>query len=106
MRRKLSASGDVVEGLVTEDFEMIEKGAKAMAKMSRASDWQMIDEPAYTGFSNQFRKACDDLVEAADRENLDGAGFAYMRVTMHCIVCHKYVRKTMGKSIPAAPTSR
>lgn len=95
MRRKLAASGDVLEGLVTEDFDMIEKGAKTMAKMSQASDWKMLKGPMYVQFSNEFRKICDDLGEAADQENVDAAGLAYMRLTMGCITCHNYVRKTM-----------
>lgn len=100
MRKKLDASQLVLEGLVTEDFEMIAKGAKSMEAMSRASDWQMIKGPIYKQFSSEFRKTCEDLVGAAEEENVDAAGLAYMRLTMGCITCHNFVRTTMMADTP------
>ncbi len=103
MRKKLTASQMVLEGLVTEDYDMIEKGAKSMEAMSRASDWQMIKGPIYKQFSSEFRKTSEDLAKAAKDENVDAAGLAYMRLTMGCITCHNFVRSTMMADAPAGP---
>lgn len=104
MRAKLDASTQVLEGLVTEDFTMIEKGARTMEAMSRASEWQMIKGPVYIQFSNEFRKICEDLEDDAKEKNVDAAGLDYMRLTMGCISCHNFVRKTMMADHGRAPS--
>lgn len=95
MRKKLSASQEVLEGLMTDDFALIASGAKTMEAMSHASDWQVLEGPVYKLMSSDFRKTCEELADAAKKENIDRASLAYMRLTMNCISCHGFVRRTM-----------
>lgn len=95
MRKKLEASQEVLEGLMTDDFKMISSGAKTMETMSHASDWQVVEGPVYKLMSADFRKTCEELADAAKQENIDRSSLAYLRLTMNCISCHSFVRRTM-----------
>lgn len=92
MRAKLVHSQDVLEGLTTEDFELIEKGAQGLALASLDSNWQVLQTEDYVRQSAEFRRACGTLSDAAKAKNLDGATVAWMDVTLKCVQCHKYVR--------------
>lgn len=92
MRVKLSHSQKVLEGLTTEDYDKVAKSSQEMSLISQAAQWQVILTPEYTRRSGEFRREVDALTQAAKKKNLDGATLAYLRVTMSCISCHKYVR--------------
>jgi cytochrome c556 len=92
MRAKLSHSQKVLEGLTTEDFDLIAKNSQAMSLLSQATNWQVLQTQEYLQQSQDFRRSADALTEAARKKNLDGAALAYVELTMKCINCHKYVR--------------
>ena len=92
MRAKLSHSQKVLEGLTTEDFDLIAKNSQAMSLLSQATNWQVLQTQDYLQQSQDFRRTADALTEAARKKNLDGAALAYVELTMKCINCHKYVR--------------
>ncbi len=92
MRAKLLHSQRVVEGLTTENYTMIAKGAQEMSLLSQASQWQVIQTPEYVQRSSEFRRATDKLRKEAQEKDLDGALLSYVDVTMKCVECHKYVR--------------
>jgi hypothetical protein len=92
MRAKLSHSQKVLEGLVEEDFEMIEKNSQDLGLLSLAATWQVLTTPEYVDLSRQFRAATDKLTEAAKHNNLNEATEAFHVVTKRCVECHKYLR--------------
>ena len=92
MRAKLVHSQNVLEGLTTDDLEMVAKNAQEMSLLSLASTWQVIETPEYARRSSEFRRAVDDMRKAAREDNLDGATLSFVSVTMKCVECHKYVR--------------
>jgi hypothetical protein len=102
MRAKLASSQQVLEGLVTEDFKLVKTGAKRMQIMSRAAEWQVIGGPVYEQYSSDFRRSAEDLVKQAEKKNVDGATLTYMRLTMNCVNCHRFVResKVAGLALP------
>lgn len=103
MRAKLSASQHVLEGLVTEDFAQIEKGAKKMIVMSNAADWQVIRGPVYAQYSTEFRRAATQLARMAKAKKIDGTALSYMHLTLTCVNCHKYVKTVKianGQPVP------
>jgi hypothetical protein len=104
MRAKLAASQSVLDGLVTEDYDKIQKGAETMIVMSKASDWQVIQGPTYAQYSSEFRRAAERLAKRAKAKQLDSAALAYMHVTMTCINCHKYVKNAkVAQGEPLSP---
>ena len=95
MREKLNFSKDVLEGLALERFETIEKGGKALKKLSEAAEWEVPTIPNATDYvmmTTDFQRHADELVKQAKAKNIDGATLAYLKLTMSCITCHKFIR--------------
>ena len=95
MRAKLASSQLVLEGLVTEDFGLIAKGAREMNKMSEAAEWPRAPDKVYDHFSEEFRRLASKLQQLAATQNLEAASFTYMHMTSTCISCHNYVRGSL-----------
>jgi hypothetical protein len=92
MRDKLENSQKILEGLALEDFNLISAKARKLSAMSQEASWQVFDNPDYVQYSAEFRKAVDGLARASERKNIDAATLAYVKVTMSCVECHKFVR--------------
>lgn len=92
MRRKLDHSQKVLEGIVQEDFKLIEKNAKTLSLLSQAAEWQVFPSAEYKQHSAEFRRNADALAKAAADRNLDGAALKYVELTLNCVNCHKHVR--------------
>jgi len=95
MRKKLEASNDILEGLTTDDTDLIEKGAKKLAELSGAEEWRISKDAMYKQFSNEFTRNAEKLVEAAKEKNIDRAALRWMDTTMSCIECHRFVRNVL-----------
>ena len=93
---KLEYSKNVLEGLTLENYDAISKNAKALKRLSEAAEWEVPTIPNatdYVAFTSEFQRHCDELVQKAKDKNIDGATLAYLRLTMNCVKCHKYVRE-------------
>jgi hypothetical protein len=95
MRTKLEHSKRALEGLTLENYGAIVESARALRRLSQAAEWEVpiipnaVDYVAYTG---EFQRLTDEMSRKAQEKNIDGATLAYMRLTMNCVSCHKYVR--------------
>ena len=92
MRKKLDASSQVLEGLTTEDAELIQKGAKALTEISKTEKWQILSDPEYREYSLDFRVNARKLAEAAEKGNFDNAALQWFAAMKNCIECHQHVR--------------
>ena len=92
MRMKLEASEQILEGLTTEDAELIKKGAQKLVEMSSADKWKVNTDVMYRQFSGEFQRSAKNLLEAAEKENFDAAALKWIETTMKCLECHKFVR--------------
>ena len=99
MRDKLALSQKVLEGLTLEDFQLIITKSERLSAMSQEATWQVFQNPDYERFSQDFRRNADALTKAARNKNLDGATLAYVKVTMSCVECHKFVRGKLVASL-------
>lgn len=96
MRAKLKASSQILEGLCTEDYETIQKGAETLKSMSREERWRVSNDAMYRQQSAEFRDAVDNILKAAkEKKNLDSAALAWTKTTLSCIECHRWVRNTL-----------
>jgi len=96
MRLKLDYSKKVLEGLTLEDYATISKNAKALKRLSEAAEWEVPIIPNatdYVAFTTEFQRLADEMAQKAKDKNIDGATLAYLRLTMNCVNCHKYVRQ-------------
>jgi hypothetical protein len=95
MRAKLGSTDKILEGLVTEDFEKIAEGAKELETLSSAEQWRVSNDAMYAHFSADFRLVAKNLQKDAADKELDAASMKYIRLTLSCIECHKFVRATL-----------
>lgn len=92
MRKKLDASSKILEGLTTEDVELIRSGADSLQEMSRAELWNVLTDEDFREFNRDFRASVRKLKEAAEKENFDNATLQWIDSVKACVECHKYVR--------------
>lgn len=95
MRKKLAAAQDILEGLTTEDYEMIEQGAKLLKSLASEADFQISKDSMYVQHSNEFQNLADKLQKAAQAKSIDKASLHYVNLTMNCIECHRFVRDVL-----------
>ncbi len=94
MRKKLDASEQILEGLTSEDKQLLVRGAKALVEMSAAEKFQAQNNVMYRQFSKEFQTSAKSLLEAAEKGNFDAAQLKWVETTMKCLECHKFVRGT------------
>jgi len=105
MRQKLNHSQAVLEGITLEDYDLILVNARKLGAMSQEGVWQAVEGTEYAEHSANFRRNAAALVKAANLASLDGATLAYVRMTMSCVECHKYVRGRKSASLnPPLPS--
>lgn len=92
MRGKLSSAQQVLEGLVTEDFDKIDKAALHMLTMAAAEEWRVSEDPLYAHHSEAFRKVAKSLRKRSADRDIEGAALQYVQLTLSCIECHRFVR--------------
>ena len=95
MRRKLAMVNDIVEGIATEDFDLIEEGAGKLLSLAESAAWKSTKDPYYRHYSANFEQAAKGLISAAKSESVEKATFAYVHVTISCTACHQHVRGTI-----------
>jgi len=103
MRQKLTAAQKVLEGLAQRDFDMIEKNASELTRLSRRAEWGVFKTPEYILRSDEFRRNAEGLVKASKEKNLDAATLAYVQLTMDCVKCHNHVRDLRMAGAPGTP---
>jgi hypothetical protein len=101
MKEKLALSQRVLEGIATENYDLVIARGTRLSAMTKEADWRLFENPDYEQQSIIFRRQVDALVKAAKDKNLDAATLAYVRVTISCVDCHKLVRgKVVASVIP------
>jgi len=95
MRMKLDQSKNALEGLTREDYALIGKSARTLKRLSEAAEWEdpMIPNvEQYLAYTNEFQRLCDEMGTKAKEKKVDGPTLAYLKLTMNCVSCHKFVR--------------
>jgi cytochrome c556 len=95
MRDKLELTQKVLEGVATEDWDVVAAKGTKLSAMTQEADWRVFENPNYEQQSQMFRQHVDSLVKAAKKKDLDAATLAYVRMTISCVDCHKAVRGKM-----------
>ena len=93
MRTKLLFSQNVLEGLTTGDFELIDEAIKEIEQVTKASQWVAIDDEKYRKLTEDFKTATNQLKAAAATKNVDATALRFYNMSTSCIDCHKHIRK-------------
>ena len=99
MREKLEHAQKVLEAIALEDFEAAATRAQKLSVMTQGTKWQAFQNPDYVQFSMAFRRNVEAIAKAAREKNIDGATLGYVRMTMSCVECHKFVRGNLVASL-------
>jgi hypothetical protein len=65
MREKLALSQRVLEGIATEDYDLVIAKGTRLSAMTKEADWRLFENPDYDQQSVLFRRQVDTLVKAA-----------------------------------------
>ena len=104
MRLKLSHAQDVLEGLATEDYRRIARGAQKLRALAADASWNVFETEEYAFYSREFTDAARQMSASARDRNIDGAALAYVQLTLSCVHCHKHVRDVRTARVgPGAP---
>ncbi len=102
MRLKLAHAQDVLEGLATEDFRQIARGAQKLRSLAADASWNVYETEEYTLYSREFVDAARQMSKGARDKNIDTAALAYVQLTLSCVQCHKHVRDVRtAQGVPA-----
>lgn len=93
MHAKLQKSKAIIEGLALEDFAKIGSNARSLKLLSIESGWNVIQTEEYRVQSNDFRRACETISEAAEEKDVHRATLGYVALTLRCVECHSYMRR-------------
>jgi hypothetical protein len=94
MRQKVAYSQQVLIGITLEDYGLIVNNAQKLVELSNKTNWYSRQVPEYELFLNEFRRKAQELMEAGKQKNLDAASLAYVQMTLSCVSCHKFIRKS------------
>lgn len=95
MRAKLASTQRIVDGLVSKDFDDITKGAEELLKICKANEWKAHSDEVYSHHRRELMKQAEKIINAAAKDNLDGAAYSYIHALTTCISCHDYCRDVL-----------
>ena len=93
MRSKLMYSQLVLEGLTTDNFEMVDQAIENLQMVTEGEMWVAFDDDDdYRKLTQDFKTATSRMAEAAATKNLDATAMRFYQMNTSCIDCHKHIR--------------
>ena len=92
MEKKLKAAQLAVEGVMKNDFEMVQESSAMMVELSRQAAWKQLASPSYIQDTADFVAAAEFLSRMAEAKDAEGVTLGFMKLTLNCSVCHQHVR--------------
>ena len=92
MRLKLDPAKQILEGIATENYELIAKSAQQIQTLTLDEKWNVVQTMDYVRNSEEFQRSVALIRDSAKNRNLDGATLAYMQMTLNCVKCHRDLR--------------
>jgi cytochrome c556 len=93
MQEKLKTSQKLLEGIALADYDKITRSAEELIQLSKTAEWHVYQTPKYEMYSNEFRRAAENVIDKSKAKNIDGVTLSYFELTMSCVRCHTYVRE-------------
>jgi hypothetical protein len=93
MRSKLDHSQNILEAVVTSNWQQLDRESRALAALIKDPAWSALKMPEYARQSQAFARATDDLVEAARLRDLEAASLGFISLSTSCVSCHRYLAR-------------
>jgi hypothetical protein len=92
MSKKLQYSQDMLQGLATDDLELVATRAKQMRRLAKVEGWVRRGKPGYTAQLQAFSFAGAEIERHARAGNLEAAAMGFQQLTISCVSCHSFLR--------------
>jgi hypothetical protein len=92
MAKKLRYSHQLMTSLVTEDFAHMAIDAGELRRIGETTLMKVSPSQEYVKYAIEFSSVVEELGRRAKAHDLNGATLSYLRLTMNCVECHKFVR--------------
>jgi hypothetical protein len=92
MRQKLNYSQGILEGIVTEKYDLVITNAILLRNMNLTNAFFALGNRNYRANIVSFQEKVDSLVKAGTGKNREGAAEAYSQMVGSCINCHREFR--------------
>lgn len=102
MLEKLAAAQKILDGLSTENFDLISRNAERLGALGEHP--AMRASPAAAPLIPAFGREARRLAEAARHRKIEASAEAFAALTRGCVDCHTAVRGKKA-SAPGAPAS-
>ena len=94
MRDKLDHAQQILAAVVTSDWAALERQSRDLLRVAENPVWvAAFKTPLYARQSEAFLRATQDLLDAAQRHDLEAAPIAYVSLTLTCVQCHRYTAR-------------
>jgi hypothetical protein len=93
MQTKLEHAQRILGDVVTSNWVALQGDAAALQRATRDPAWAVLTEPEYVRHTTTFVRATEDLIDAAQRRDLEATPLAYVSLTLSCVQCHRYVAR-------------
>jgi cytochrome c556 len=103
MKEKLKTSQKLLEGIALANFKTVTTSAEDLIRLTNTEEWMIHKTPKYELFTNEFRRAAENVIAKAKVKNIDGVTLAYFELTMSCVRCHTYVREIRDARLSGGP---
>ena len=105
MREKLQQSQGLLAALVTSKWDDLERRSRELEGLTRDPAWAVMNAPEYSRQAAAFLRATQDLIEASQRRDPEGAPLAYVSLTLTCVRCHQTVARGRRAGLTAAESA-
>ena len=95
MRAKLASTQKIVEGLLANDFPLIQRGGDELDRIGHSDAWAAAEDQVYAHYRNELQRQAVKISRLGQERNLDGASYAYMHLLTACIGCHSHCRDVL-----------
>jgi len=92
MERKLHLSQQLLAGITSGDFDKITTSAQAMRGLNKIEAFIRGQTPGYRTQLQFFDESLNEIIQQADKDNLEGAALGFTQLTISCVNCHKQLR--------------
>jgi hypothetical protein len=104
MREKLNHAQQILAAVVTSDWPALERHSRDLLRVAENPVWvAAFKTPPYTRQSEAFLRATQDLLDAAQRRDLEVAPIAYVSLTLTCVQCHRFTARARVANSALSP---
>jgi hypothetical protein len=93
MRTKLLFTQNIFEGLITREWDLIQRGIKELEQVLEAEQWISIEHDEWRRQVDEFRTSLHRIKKSAESRNIEATSLRFYEMSTRCIDCHQLLKK-------------